>query len=204
MSNYILSNITNNVLEFYDDENVPQELHNCIVVPSNVELYISDVETNKIVFPDSIKVIDIQYENLTSLNINFPENIEHLILQNVNLTNKNVMELFSNSLLSYKFAGVYIDGEELSILINKLYTKYFNVLPRYTTHRLANQKLMNNMIYSRIHSQIIDDIYNYVTKLEQATQFCQIIKEELIAAAFHPNRIGPLIRKYGIEMLEEF
>jgi hypothetical protein len=63
-------------------------------------------------------------------------------------------------------------------------------------------KYMNNVILSKYHKKIIDDILMYQERIAQGKQFCETIVEELVATAFHPNRIGPFISKYGLKIME--
>jgi len=105
------------------------------------------------------------------------------------------MYLFPNN-CSYRYVQIEVNGIGLNILINKLYNKYFN-------NKEDSNVLIYNTIYSKIHNNIIEDIKTYEKRITQGSAFCNIIKDELIATAFHPNRLCPLIKKYGIGIVEK-
>jgi hypothetical protein len=159
-----------------------------------IRIFISDINFKRLVLHDNVKIIDLWGDDYVTLElINFPK--ERIILRNVNLINIEFLELFS---YQYDLYYVRIDNIDLNIFVNQLYKKYFNTNPKVEKY----DKYMNNVILSKYHKKIIDDILEYQQKLEQGKKFCETIKEELVATAFHPNRIGPFISKYGLEIME--
>jgi hypothetical protein len=181
----------NYVDSYNDDEIYTDEL----VVYNNVHTFISDITFNKLILPDTVKVLDLWGENFDCIELTIPNNIEHIILRNINITNIHFLNLFVSR---YDFSNIRVQDVDLNILINRLYNKYFNKNP--STER--NDKYLNNVISSKYHHTIIEEILEYEKRTTQGNAFCKIIKEELVASAFHPDRVGPLILKYGIEILE--
>jgi hypothetical protein len=175
-------------LEIYGDE-VEDHIFLEATISEPVINFVTDVDCNRFKFPNTISIIDIDafVPNL-NLEFNIPSSTEQIIIRNKNIVNKNLMELFPEK-VKYRYIECNLEGEGINILINQCYKKYFNEAPRYSSNRLANQKIMNNMIYSRFHSVIIDSIRTYEQKVAQGKAFCRTIKEELLATVWHPNRV---------------
>uniref|UniRef100_A0A6C0D9U5 Uncharacterized protein n=1 Tax=viral metagenome TaxID=1070528 RepID=A0A6C0D9U5_9ZZZZ len=180
-------------LEIYTDE-VEENIFLEATIHTPVVNFVTDIDCNRFKFPNTILVIDIEafVPNL-NLEFNIPDSVQQIIIKNKNIINKNLMELFPEN-VKYRYVQCNLEDKELNILINQRYKKYFNIEPRYATNRISNQKIMNNMIYSRFHSNIIDSIRNYEQRVAQGKEFCKIVKEELVAAALHPNKIKRILQ----------
>ena len=196
------ANDNSHTLELYYDDTNDYTITESLTIPQPINMFISDIDCNRYTLPDTLSIFDIDSVvfNLPII-FNIPPNLEHIILRNKNILNKELMELFSPN-FSYRYLDCMLDGVELSILVNKRYKKYFNVEPRYATNRLANQKLMNNMLYSKIHRQITNEIFEYETRVSQAKDFITLIKDELYMAVYHPDRIEVMLYKYGHDFLD--
>lgn len=203
MQEYINNHVNEDqcMLELYYDDYENYTNYESLVIPPPVKLFISDIDCNKYVLSDTLNVFDI-YPTIDNLSIifNIPKNLEHISLQNKNILNKELMELF-NPNFEYRYLGCMLDGIELNILVNQRYKKYFVSEPRYATNRLSNQKLMNNMIYSKVHRQITNDIYEYESRLTQAKDFMKQIKDELLMYVYHPDRVEIMLHKYGNDFI---
>jgi len=201
IQDYINHQVTMNshTLELYSEDEI---VHEVIEVPTPTVMFISDIMAKKFVLPDTLSVFDLDtVEQNLPIDFNIPQSLEAIILHEKNIQNKNIMELFN---FKYRYVNCTLNGVSLNELISRLYEKYFNKDPKYVTNRLANQNLRNtNTMYSKIHSHLTNEILEYEQRLKQAKAFSRTIKEELIAAAFHPDRIGPLIMKYGIHIIED-
>ena len=169
-------------LEVYGNE-VEERIFLEATISTPILHFVTDVDCNRFKFANTLEVIDIDafVPNL-SLEFNIPSGIKQIIIRNKNILNKNLMELFPEN-VKYKYIECNLEGEALNIIINQLYKKYFSTSPQ------QNTKFMNNMIYSHAHKQIIEEIRSYETKAQQGKAFCNIIKEELIACVWHPDRV---------------
>jgi hypothetical protein len=189
-------------LELYLDDIDDNTIHEQITIPEPVTKFISDIDCNKYIFPETLSVIDIDstVDNLPII-FNIPQNIEHIILRHKNIFNKKLLDLFHPN-FAYRYIDCSLDGVELNILVNQLYKKYFDVEPKYTSNHEANKKLMNNMLYSKVHRQITNELYTYETRMAQAKAFMKLIKEELYMAVYHPDRVEVMLNKYGHDFIE--
>jgi hypothetical protein len=196
------ANENTHTLELYLDDIDDYTIHQQITIPEPVTKFITDIDCNNYVFPETLSVIDIDstVHNLPII-FNIPQNIEHIILRHKNIFNKTLLELFQPT-FAYRYIECSLDGVQLNILVNQLYKKYFNVEPRYTSNRDANKKLMNNMLYSKVHRQITDELYTYESRVAQAKAFMKLIKEELYMAVYHPDRVEIMLNKYGHGFIE--
>ena len=118
-----------------------------------------------------------------------------------NIINNNLMKLFTK--VSYRYTNCSLNNIPLNILLNQQYKKYFYEDPKYICNREEYKGFINNMIYSNIHKNIIDEIKEYEERIQQGKEFCRIIYDELIERVWEPDRICPIIKKYGIEYLEK-
>jgi len=200
----ILDKLSTTTLELYQDDNeFLQQEYDELIIPIPIEKFITDIHCKKFILPPTLKVLDLWFNDYHSFECNIPTNIKTIIIRYVNINNISIMNLFPNN-CSYRYIEVSINNIELNIIINQLYTKYFNKDSKYISNNISYKGLMNNMIYSKNHNIIINEIKIYEQKIIQGSAFCKIIKEELIDKAFHPDRICPLIKKYGIKVIEEF
>jgi len=181
------------ILENYDNYTDTYTLN------PRIRVFISDITFNKLILPDSLKILDLWGDDdlHQSVTFNIPYSIEQLVLKNINIENIHFLDLCVGK---YNLINVSINNINLNILIDELYIKYFNKYPK-SEH---SDKYLNNKILSKYHHNIIEEILEYEKRITQANAFCKIIKEELLATAFHPERIGPLISKYGIEIMDIF
>ena len=68
----------------------------------------------------------------------------------------------------------------------------------------CNDKQIAPLI-ARIHTSIIDNFmlaYDSDTRQRATHRFAEMIHEELVATALHPDRIGRLIDSHGIEIMD--
>ena len=178
-------------LEHYDDNNIVDTY----VVNPLIRNFISDITFKNLVLPDSLKILDLWGDDHDTISLNIPSSIELIILKNLNLINVYFLNIFVGK---YIFVNVRVNNTDLNILVNQLYMKYFNKQPKCE----QMNKYLNNTIISKYHHNIIQDILEYEQRITQGCAFSKLIKEELVALAFHPDRIGPLIKKYGLEIIE--
>lgn len=190
------------ILEIYNDE-VPEVIYEELIIPEPITSFITDIDCNCFVLPNSLSIFDADSTiNGLPIFFNIPPNLTHIVIRNKDIWNKRLLELF-NPNFTYRYINCTLDGVDLSICVNQLYKKYFNSEPRYPTNKLANQKLMNNILYSKVHRQITDSLVTYEQNIQRNKQFCSYIKEELISKLYHPDRIEKLINTYGIDILDE-
>jgi hypothetical protein len=177
-------------LEVYGDE-VEEKIYLEATIHEPVVNFVTDVDCNRFRFPNTLRVIDIDafVPNL-NLDFNIPDSTEQIIIREKNIIHKNLMELFPEH-IKYKYTECNLNGMRLNILINKLYKKYFNIESQ------LNKEF--NIIYSDYNKSILDEIRNYETRVTQGKQFCKIIKETLVAAVWHPDRVEKWLHT-GIEL----
>jgi hypothetical protein len=175
-------------LEIYGDE-VEEKIYLEATISEPVINFITDVDCNKFRFPNTLRVIDIDtcVPNL-NLDLNIPNEIKQINISNKNFININLMKLFPPN-TRYRYIECNLNNVGLNSLINKLYNKYFSSSPKYVSNSNPNVLLLNNFIYSSLHSDILDEIRIYDSKIAQGKQFCKTIKEELVAGAWHPDRV---------------
>lgn len=174
---------------FYDDDN---KIYDELIIPENVEVFISDLSCKKISIPASLRVLDLHPTVFTTLDFNFINTIKDIIVRNTNIINKSFIELFPTK-CRYRYSNCNLNTVPIYILLNDLYYKYFNV----------KDKLNKNLVYYRIHSNIIEEIRNYEDCIKQKKEICNVFKEELMAKLYHPDRVLRLIETFGIDILDE-
>ena len=103
------------------------------------------------------------------------------------------MELFPDN-VRYSYSECLLDGTPLSTLLYKLYTKYFSDKLKFSD--------MTNGINHRYHMTFISKIKEYETRVAQGKAFRLAIKEELVAAVWHPDKVEKLIDKYGLDIID--
>jgi len=160
-------------------------------IPAPVEIFVSDLYFNKLNLPETLLVLDLWFDNITDFEFNMPPKIEEIVLIDANIKNKNLMELFPNN-VKYSYCECLLDGTPLSTLIYKLYTKYFSDKP----------SDMTNGINHRYHKTFINKIKEYEERIAQGRAFRLAIKEELVAAVWHPDKVEKLINAYGIDIID--
>jgi hypothetical protein len=52
------------------------------------------------------------------------------------------------------------------------------------------------------HTSFINEIKEYEARIAQGKAFRLAIKEELVAAVWHPDKVEKLIDKYGIDIID--
>ena len=186
----ILSYTKHAELYHYEDYNMSDECRE-LTVPSPFEVFVSDLYFNKLNLPDTLLALDLWFDHTVDFEFNMPPKIEEIVLINANIKNKTVMELFPNN-VKYSYCECLLDGTPLSTLIYKLYTKYFSDKPND----------MTNGINHRYHKTFISRIKEYEARVAQGKAFRLAIKEELVAAVWHPDKVEKLIDKYGIDIID--
>ena len=206
VNQYILNNVDelrNNTLELYQIEHVMLNfVLNEVIIPSPIETFVTDIECNKFILPETLKVLDIWGNNQNNTTFNISDNLNKFIIRNTNIINIDIMKLFKKQWVSFKFYNCKFNNIDLNILLSKYYKKYFNEDPKNTCDSEQYKHFMNNNISSKRHYNIITKIIHYEDCITEKKKFSNIIREELVASAFHPDRIGPLITKYGIDIVE--
>ena len=160
INDYIVDKVNNHTVELYYDENIPcKESHifEEIIVPSPTEYFISELNTRRLILPNTIKVVDVTPYVDTDFSCNFPPSLEVLNIGYVDFVNKTFEELFSGN-IRYKYEHCSLNGVPLHHIINERYEKCFGVKPKYNTTRLYNQSLNTNSINKRFHGEIIKAI----------------------------------------------
>lgn len=187
-----LANTTTPTLELYfDNDMLPYQedhVYEEIVVPSPVEVFVSEINTRRLVLPSTLKVLDVLPFLETDLQLNIPPNLQTIIIRFANIVGKTLTELFPIN-AKYEYESCKLEGVELHTLINAKYEKYFGVKPRYNTNRLYNQIINRNGINKRLHGQIINEMLTYEQNIKLHQTFCQTIRDDLNAAVWHPNRV---------------
>jgi len=198
--------IVDEIIENNNSSNL--ELHNYdptiyeqLVIPNTIQVYISDLCIKKHILPDTLKVLDISPFQSISMEFNMPTNIHDIILRDVDILNKSIMELFPKKAI-YRYVGCTLNGIPLNTALNQLYYKYFQKEPKYTSHRVFNQPILQNTIYYRFHNAIINEIKDYEKQILSAKKFSQKIKIDLIEQVWHPDRVEKIINVYGIDYLD--
>ena len=177
--------------ELYHYEDYDTNVHEELTVPSPFEVFVSDLYFNKLNLPDTLLALDLWFDHIVDFEFNMPPKIEEIVLINANIKNKSVMELFPDN-VRYSYSECLLDGTPLSTLIYKLYTKYFSDKP----------SDMTNGINHRYHKTFINKIKEYEERIAQGRAFRLAIKEELVAAVWHPDKVEKLIDKYGIDIID--
>jgi len=177
--------------EDYDFSNISEEL----IVPAPYEIFVSDIYFNKLNLPDTLFVLDLWFDEKVDIEFNMPPKIEEIVLIKANILNKNLMELFPKN-LTYKYSECSLNDTPIYTCLYNLYTKYF------PEEYMSEPKNALNDINFRYESRYINDIQEYEERIAQGKAFRLAIKEELIAAVWHPDKVEKLINKYGIDILD--
>jgi hypothetical protein len=67
---------------------------------------------------------------------------------------------------------------------------------------MSHPKNTLNSINYRYDSRYINEIQEYEERIAQGRAFRLAIKEELIAAVWHPDKVEKIINMYGIDYLD--
>jgi len=175
--------------ENYDMSDECKEL----TVPSPFEVFVSDLYFNKLNLPDTLIALDLWFDHTVDFEFNMPPKIEEIVLINANIKNKTFIELFPDN-VRYSYSECLLDGTPLSIVLYKLYNKYFS-------DKLTLSD-MTNGINHRYHKTFINKIKEYEARIAQGKAFRLAIKEELVAAVWHPDKVEKLINAYGIDIID--
>lgn len=164
---------------YYENENENQYiLYDDIVIASTVEILVCDHTYKKIVLPDELRVLDLHYPEAVSLDFNIPLHIQYIKLENISIIKKSLMELFPEHVYYY-YKDCLLNDIPIYRLVNEKYQQYFNT-----------DCLKNNVISHRQNKDIIDTIRKYEDTLLKARQRSDIIREELLMIALHPDRVA--------------
>lgn len=187
-----VSKLTKPILELYCD-NDEMEPFTTLTIPEPIEVYVSDYTCYDLVLPKTLRVLDLDYWGNISMRFNMPPNIEDIIIRNTNIEGKTLMELFPSACNRYRYANCSLENEPIAALVSRLYIKYFG-------YKYFHFK--KNVVNYRIHSNIIEEIREYEENVVKAKENNNRIKEELIQAVYHPDRVEKGINKYGMEFID--
>jgi hypothetical protein len=179
--------------ELYHYEDYDTNAHEELTVPSPFEVFVSDLYFNKLNLPDTLLALDLWFDHTVDFEFNMPPKIEEIVLINANIKNKSIMELFPDN-VRYSYSECLLDGTPLSTVLYKLYNKYFS-------DKLTLSD-MTNGINHRYHKTFISRIKEYEARVAQGKAFRLAIKEELVAAVWHPDKVEKLINAYGIDIID--
>ena len=101
-------------------------------------------------------------------------------------------------------ATVLVKGKKIIFISTPKGKNHFYQLslqPNYD-NRYKYFHFKRNIINYRIHSCIIEEIRMYEENIIKARMNTKRIKQELIEAVYHPNRINKGIKKYGMDFIE--
>ena len=171
------------------------ELYEEATIPAPIEIFATDLYFNKLNLPKTLLVLDLWFDNITDFEFNMPPEIEEIILIKANITNKIFMELFPNK-LRYNYSECYLDGIPMYACLYRIYKKYFP-----SKHINRFNTVLNTICY-RYHSSFINEIKEYEERIQQGRAFRLAIKEELVAAVWHPDKVEKLINTYGIDIID--
>lgn len=169
-----------------DEDTVHAEL----IVPSSIEVFVSDWNISKVILPDILQAFDIWFDDMFDFEFNMPSKIEEIVLINANILNKNLMELFPDN-VRYTYSECCLNGTPIYTCLYNLYTKYFPDKPILTLDHVINS--INYRYRSSYHSSYVNEIKEYEARIAQGKAFRLAIKEELVAAALHPDRIERIL-----------
>jgi len=182
--------------------------HEELIVPAPYEIFVSDIHFNKLKLPDTLIVLDLWFDNKIDFEFNIPPKIEEIILINANILNKNLMELFPKN-LRYNYSECELNDTPIYTCVYNLYTKYFPKEymsdPKNDLNHeeyMSHPKNTLNSINYRYDSRYINEIQEYEERIAQGRAFRLAIKEELIAAVWHPDKVEKIINMYGIDYLD--
>ena len=174
-------------------------VHPEIIVPSPIEVFVSDWNISKIVLPDTLQALDIWFDDIFDFEFNMPPKIEEIVLINANIKNKKLMELFPHN-VRYTYSECCLNGTPIYICLYNLYKKYFPDNRINISDHVINS--INHRYRSYYHSSCIYEIKEYEARIAQGRAFRLAIKEELVAAVWHPDKIEKLINAYGIDIID--
>lgn len=178
-----------------DEDTVHAEL----IVPSSIKVFVSDWNISKIILPDTLQAFDIWFDDIFEVEFNMPSKVEEIVLINANIKNKKLMELFPDN-VRYSYSECYLNGTPIYICLYNLYTKYFPDEPILTPENAINS--INYRYRSSYHSSYVSEIKEYEARIAQGRAFRCAIKEELVAAVWHPDKVEKLINAYGIDIID--
>jgi len=181
-------------LYHYEDYDMSDESRE-LTVPSPFEIFVSDIYFSKLNLPDTLLALDLWFDYISEFEFNMPPNIEEIVLVYAAMKNKNLMELFPDN-VRYSYKDCYIDGSAISLLLASTYWKYFPGKPIFDPWTAINY------ITYRCHSSFINEIKEYEARIAQGRAFRLAIKEELVAAVWHPDKVEKLINAYGIDIID--
>lgn len=138
------------ILELYYDAEVV--IYEEINVPSDIEILVCDHVCKKLVLPNGLRVIDLNFEENVTTSINIPNTIQYIKMENVHIVDKCFDELFPENVY-YSYTDCTLDGIPINVLVVEKYMKYFTtILP----------ELGGNTITHRHHREIIEILRNRV------------------------------------------
>ena len=181
---------------FEIDENT---IHPEIIVPSSIKVFVSDWNISKIILPDTLQAFDIWFDDIFEVEFNMPSKVEEIVLINANIKNKKLMELFPHN-VRYTYSECYLNGTPIYICLYNLYKKYFPDNRINISDHVINS--INHRYRSYYHSSCIYEIKEYEARIAQGRAFRCAIKEELVAAVWHPDKVEKLINAYGIDIID--
>jgi hypothetical protein len=192
-----VANSTSVILELHNDDST---IYEQLVIPAVIQGYVSDLCIKNLILPDNLRILDLAPVQNIDIDFNIPKKLTDIILRDVNIIHKSVMDLFPDA-VNYRYVGCSLNGIMLNEAVNKLYFKYFQKMPRYTTHKIFNQEIIQNIIYYRFHNTIINEIKSYERLILQARKKNNIYKEELMNEVYHPDRIEKGVKTYGMNYI---
>lgn len=163
--------LPNKTLElYYDDTTI---VYDTIVIPSPIERLVSDYVCNKLVLPESLKVIDLNFETDVLFECKLPE-VEYCKMVNIHWApQKPLSELFKGF---YYYSECTINKKPLHEIIYEKYKKYFN----------EEIYFKKNVINQRIVGKKVETLILYENMLEKCKARSASMKEELVQLAYHP------------------
>ena len=171
------------------------EIYEEATIPSPIEVFVSDLYFNKLNLPDTLIVLDLWFDSITDFEFNMPPKLEEIVLITANIKNKTLMELFPDN-LRYNYSESCLNGVPIYKSLYDKYTKYF---PKKSMYKPS---IILNTVNYRYHSPFVNEIKEYESRITQGKAFRLAIKEELVAAVWHPDKIEKLINKYGIDIID--
>ena len=171
------------------------ELYEEATIPAPIEIFATDLYFNKLNLPETLLVIELWFDRRTVFEFNMPSKLEEILLINADISNKTLMELFPDN-LQYNYSSCYLNGTPIYKCLYDKYTKYF-------PHKPINKPddMLNSACY-RYQKSFINDIKEYESRITQGRAFRLAIKEELVAAVWHPDKVEKLINAYGIDIID--
>lgn len=174
-------------------------VHSEVVVPSPIDVFVSDWNISKIILPDTLHALDMWFDEMFDIDFNMPPEIEEIVFINANILNKKLMELFPTN-VRYTYSHCYLNGTPIYTCLYNLYTKYFPEKSIPKSEHVINST--NYRYASYPHSSYVSEIKEYEARIAQGKAFRLAIKEELVAAVWHPDKVEKLINKYGLDIID--